>query len=137
MTSTINLESATNSLELFSCLTLGIFGLITNILNIIVSSGKKVLKTNMGFYNVKMSTFNILIILSRFLSITPSLSLESLLLTSQFACVTIPYVQRVVSQISVWIYIFISFDRTLLMSKIKKPLKMDLRILNKEASSPS
>jgi hypothetical protein len=116
MASTINLTTTTYDFQFYAYIFLGSFALLSNILNIAVSCRNTLRKTNMCFYNVIMSTFNILIIISRFFSSTPSFGLSDFLLVSRVTCVLIPYLSRVVSQASVWIYVFISFDRTILMS---------------------
>jgi hypothetical protein len=116
MPSTINLASTTYYVQFYAYIFLGGFAVFSNILNIAVICRKKFRLTNMCFYNVIMSTFNILIIISRFFASTPSFGLPDFLLVSRLTCVLIPYILRVLSQISVWIYVFISFDRTLLMS---------------------
>ena len=116
MPSTINLTDATHKLEYFSFIIIGGIGLITNLLNILVSTKKEIKKTNMGFYNIILSIFNVFALLSRTLQIMPSIGQQDLLLTSQVACITIPYFARLSSQICLWINVLISFDRLFLMS---------------------
>ena len=116
MSSTINLTTATYDLQFYAGIILGSFALFSTILNIAVICRKKFRLKNMCFYNVIMSTLNILIIISRFFASTPSFGLPDFLLVSRLTCVLIPYFSRIVSQESVWIFVFISFDRTLLMS---------------------
>jgi hypothetical protein len=116
MPSTINLTSTTYYVQFYAYIFLGGFAVLSNILNIAVICRKKFRLTNMCFYNVIMSTLNILIIISRFFASTPSFGLPDALLVSRLTCVLIPYLTRIFLQTSVWIYVFISFDRTILMS---------------------
>ena len=116
MSSTIDLRNATYFVQFYACIILGSYAVISNILNIVVNCRKKLRQTNMCFYNVIISVFNILIIISRFLISAPSVGLPDVLLLSRLTCVLIPYLTRIFLQTSVWVYVFISFDRTILMS---------------------
>jgi hypothetical protein len=115
MPSTINLKDATYYVQFYACIFLGSYGVISNILNIVVNCRKKLRQTNMCFYNVIVSTFNILILI-RFLISAPSFGLTDMIFASRLTCVLIPYLTRIFLQTSVWVYVFISFDRTILMS---------------------
>ena len=117
MVSSIDLSSQTNDLEFYSFLIMIPVGLITNALNIVVSTRKNLKKTTMGFYNIVFSFFNILSISGIFLQVfPPTVGLNDLLLSSDLACRLLPYLNRLFAQLALCINSIVCFDRLLLMS---------------------
>ena len=116
MSSRLDLTRETYLLQYYSILSLTFLGFITNTLNIVISSRTEIQKTTMGYYNIVMSTFNILAILAKILQTFPSFGIQDLTLMSDAGCRLLPYLARVTIQMSTWINILISFDRLLFMS---------------------
>jgi len=91
---------------LISILTLG------NVLNILICLRRFLLKEMIGFYNIIISTFNILALVLGTLIVYPiTLGYTDLLVRSNFACITITYFSRVSVQMCSWLYVFLSLDR--------------------------
>jgi len=117
MSSTINLTSQTNALQLYSFAIIIPVGFITNVLNIVVNARDKFQQTTMGFYNIFWSIFNIFWIICLFLQASiPLIGLNKLILKSDLSCKLLPYFVRLFSQVSMWINVVASIDRLLLMS---------------------
>ena len=56
----LDLTNETRSLELYMCTVIGTFGIVSNLLNIIVSSRSKIQEiTTIGFFYVYLSCINI------------------------------------------------------------------------------
>ena len=118
MPSSIDLTNLSHSIELYSIATFGCIGLVTNIMNINVSSSKEIQKTTMGVYNIMMSILNILVIVVLgFLNFFPqSIGKKELILTSDLWCILLPYLTRVFNQMTSWLAVLISIDRVILVS---------------------
>ena len=110
----LDLTNETHSLEFYMCIVIGNFGIVSNILNIIVSIRPKIqeIKT-MGFFNVSLSCANILLIIfiSYLLFFAQSIGKDELIRTSILACLIIPFLTRVFALMSAWLNILISYDR--------------------------
>ena len=94
------------------------FGIIVNILNIMVFSNPRVRKGQTGTYNILISFFNILSLVFFQLNVlAPAIGMQDLKLQSNFACFSISYFTRVFSQMSTWITILATLDRVIMISK--------------------
>jgi len=98
----------------YSCV-LGLDGLILcNILNILICLRKRIRQEMMGFYNVVISTWNILPLTFGFVFFFPSsIHAQDILLVSDFFCATLNYTLRVCVQMTAWLHVFLSIDRYL------------------------
>jgi hypothetical protein len=98
----------------YSCV-LGLDGLILcNILNILICLRKRIRQEMMGFYNVVISTWNILPLTFGFIFFFPSsIHAQDILLVSDFFCATLNYTLRVCVQMTAWLHVFLSIDRYL------------------------
>ena len=98
----------------YSCV-IGLTGfMLGNILNIMICLRKRIRKEMMGFYNIIISIWNILALVSGFVMFFPSsIHIQDLLLVSDFSCVAINYVMRVCVQMSAWLHVFLTIDRYL------------------------
>ena len=68
----------------------------------------------MGFYNILMSTFNILSLIFIYLYFfPPSAGQQDLLLNSNFSCTSITYLLRIFTQVPSWINVMVSGDITI------------------------
>ena len=98
----------------YSCVIVVTSFLLSNILNILVCLRKRIRKEMMGFYNIIISIWNILALVSGFVMFFPSsIHIQDLLLVSDFSCVAINYVMRVCVQMSAWLHVFLTIDRYL------------------------
>ena len=84
-------------------------GIVTNLLNIRVCLGENTRKTKMGFYNLIIASFNINILVITVLSTFLSNSY-------QWACLLMPYTQRILYQMISWLNVMVSFDRLYLIT---------------------
>ena len=98
----------------YSCSLVVVCYLLGNMLNILVCARKRIRKEMMGFYNIVISFWNIMVLLSAlFLYFPPSIHVQDLLLRSNFSCATINFVMRVCVQMSAWLHVFLTLDRYL------------------------
>ena len=111
----IDLTYTTHVVEYYICVIVCSIGFATNTLNIVVSTRKKLLKNTMGFYNISMSIFNILTLVTvGYLDFfTQSIGQTPLILRSNLNCILISYVMRVISQMSSWLNVMVTTDRML------------------------
>jgi hypothetical protein len=110
----LDLTNETRSLEFYMCLVIGNFGIVSNILNIIVSIRSKIQEIiTMGFFNVSLSCVNIILIVfvSYLLFFAQSIGKDELVSTSIYACLFIPYFTRIFAAMSAWLNILITYDR--------------------------
>ena len=110
----LDLTNETLWLEFYMCLVIGNFGIVSNILNIIVSIRPKIQEIiTMGFFNVSLSCVNILVIVfvSYLLFFAQSIGKDELISTSIYACLFIPYFTRIFAAMSAWLNILITYDR--------------------------
>ena len=92
MTSNYNFTSISLAIEFYGSIFIGSFGVLTNTLNLIVSSREKVRKTNAGFYSTFISIFSLLAIVVKFLDYFPeSIGQHKLLLIFLQTCVLNQY----------------------------------------------
>jgi hypothetical protein len=98
----------------YSCV-FGVSSLILgNILNIIICLRKKLRQEIMSFYNIIISTWNILIfVCGLFFYFPPSIHMQDVLLISDFLCASLNFSLRVCVQMSAWLHVFLSIDRYL------------------------
>ena len=119
-----NLTSLSDQFAYYSCLTFVNVGYLSNILNIVVCSRKKLRKTSMGFYNITMSIFNILNFVMGYLQYFPeTIGNPNLYFVSSLSCALISYILRCVVQMSAWLNVMVSFDRTLCLWHAKNRFK--------------
>ncbi len=71
MTSAYNFTNESLAIEFYGSIFIGSFGVLTNTLNLIVSSREKVRTTNAGFYSTFISIFSLLAIVFNFLDFFP------------------------------------------------------------------
>jgi len=85
-----------------------------NIFNIIICLRKKLRKEMMGFYNLSISFWNIIvIILGVAFYLPPTMNFKDLQLISDFSCATLNFFFRISVQMSAWLHVFLSLDRYL------------------------
>ena len=113
----MDLTKETESLIYYCVIIIGPIGFITNLMNIKASRCKEIQKTTMGFFNIRLSIFNILgIVFVGFILAFPlSIGQQVITLTSDSACKAFPFLIRVISQISSWILVISSFDRMFML----------------------
>ena len=88
-------------------------GIILNILNIRTYSRRSFASKTIGFYNILMSTFHILSIVTGYLFFFPaSIGKPDLTLVSDFACASIWFAAGICTQMSSWMHVLVSFDRS-------------------------
>jgi hypothetical protein len=88
--------------------------LFGNIFNIVICSRKKIRKEIIGFYNIVISSWNIIItIFGIIFYLLPTINVKDLQLISDFSCATLNYTMRVSVQMSAWLHVFLSLDRYL------------------------
>ena len=104
-----------NQIEYYGCLVLVNIGLIANLLNILISLRKNIQKITMGFYNVVMSVFNILLlIIAGYLNIFPqALGRAQFISNSYYGCNILSYLLRTILQMTQWLNVLITLDRTI------------------------
>ena len=108
----LNLSMIANKFSYYSCLTIVNLGLLSNILNIIVCFRKNIRKKTMGFYNVAMSTFDIInFVLGYMVNFPPSIGHQNFYLISDISCSLLSYIIRICVQMSSWLNVMVSFDR--------------------------
>jgi hypothetical protein len=109
----LNLTNETLSLQFYMCVVIANFGILTNLFNIIVSSRSKIQEiVVMGFYNINMSSLNILgyLVLSYLYMFSQSIGRADLTSTSIYACLAIPFFSRVISTMTSWLNVLVSYD---------------------------
>ena len=113
--SVVDLTALTYSVEFYSCLIVGNIGLVANLLNIMVSQRPEMQKTTAGFYNILMSSFNILtlIVLAYLIFFPQSTGREQYVLISNLSCVLILYSYRVFAHMAAWLNVVVTLDRML------------------------
>ena len=99
-------------ISFFGVVNLGLVGNFLNILTFIVKR-RKFAKCTMGFYNLLMSVCNVLALICAYLYFFPLAYGQNLVLMSDFVCVAISYATRVFFQMSSWISVMITLDRTI------------------------
>ena len=112
--SILDLTQASLDLEFYACVVAANFGILSNILNIIVSMREKIQEIHlMGLYYTFMSIFNILsIVCTLYLSVfSQTIGNAPLYSTSIYACLFIPYFTRVFNAMTPWLNVIISYDR--------------------------
>ena len=106
------LNSISKRIVYYSCLTIVNIGFATNCLNIFICINKSIQKSTMGFYNILISTFNILGFICGYLLFYPVASGKTdLLVESYFGCILISYFTRVFIQMTSWLNVMLSCDR--------------------------
>ena len=109
----LNFTNETLSLEFYMCVVIANFGILTNLFNIIVSSRSKIQDiVVMGFYNIYMSSLNILglLVLSYLHMFPQSIGRAELTSTSIYACLAIPFFARVFTTMTSWLNVLVSYD---------------------------
>ena len=111
----LDLTDLTHTVQFYSCIVIFSIGFVSNSLNILVCIRKELLKNTIGLYNILMSLFNILsLIFVGYLFFFPqSIGQTNLILRSNINCKLIWYFMRVFLQMSVWLNVMITLDRTL------------------------
>ena len=111
----IDLTNITHTVEFYFCVVICNIGFMANILNILVSTRKKLLKNTVGFYNIFMSIFNIsTLAVAGYLDLfSQSIGQKPLILRSNLNCVLITYFIQVFSQMTAWLIVMVTADRLL------------------------
>ena len=111
----MDFTNITHTVEFYFCVVVCNIGFAANILNIIVSTRKKILENTVGFYNIFMSIFNILtLVVVGYLDLfSQSIGQTHLILRTNLNCLLISYFIRVFSQMSVWLNVLVTADRLL------------------------
>ena len=117
----MDLTKETNSLVFYSVVIICPIGIITNLMNIKVSRSEEIQKTSMSFFNIRLSIFNILVIVfvGFIISFPPSIGEQMVTLNSELACKLIPYFSRIICQMSSWLLVIASFDRMFMLMSYK------------------
>ena len=117
----MDLTKESNTLTFYCVIIIGSFGIIVNLMNIKVSRCKEMQRTTMGFFNVRLSIFNALSIafVGFIWGFPQSIGYQVIVLTSDSACKIIPYLTRIMSQMSSWLLVMASFDRMLMLLSYK------------------
>ena len=130
-----NLNLISNNLIYYSCLIFANIGFISNILNILICSRKILREKTFAIYNILMSIFNIINFIFSYIQNFPqTIGKTSIFLTSPIFCPTILYLLRISIQMTSWLNVMISLDRTLcvlrprLAQKIENKKKLFIRI---------
>jgi len=101
-----------------------IFGVLTNIVCIVVFSRPNFKKTNMGIYYINLSVWNIIYLLFYMLVIDSHNAYNiDIQLLSEIVCKLSVFLQNVIRQIPPWIEVYLTFDRYLAVChphKLKK-----------------
>ena len=117
MNQNLDLTEETNQVEFYLCIIVCSLGISSNIFNIFVCARKELQIISMGYFNIIMSSFNILTLASFFVLFFPqSIGLEPLILSSIYCCILLPYIGRIFATTSIWINILVTLDRILLVS---------------------
>ena len=121
-TSVVDLTALTYSVEFYSILTIINVGLVANLVNILVCTRKELQKNTMGFYNILMSIFNILTLVSvGYVNLFPqTIGKTPLVLHSTYSCMLILYFNRVFCDMATWIYVMVTLDRMLCVSSVSR-----------------
>ena len=113
----LTLNGISNKISYYTCMTVVNIGFVSNFLNILICSRKSLQKNTMGLYNIIISIFNILSFMSAYLQFfTVSVGNKDLQLESYYSCILITYFTRVVIQMSSWLNVMVSLDRTICIS---------------------
>ena len=109
-------------IQFYECVVLFNKGIVSNIINIVVSLRKELKNSIMSFYNILMSIFNILtlIFVGYLAFFAQSIGQEQLILRTYLNCILISYFIRIFSQMSSWINVMVTFDRMLCIVFIQK-----------------
>ena len=117
----LNLNKISNDIVYYTCITIVNIGFASNILNILICSRKSMQTNTMGYYNILMSIFNILSFVSAYLLFFPvTIGKKDILLDSYISCIIVTYLPRVFIQMSSWLNVMVSLDRTMCISYPKK-----------------
>ena len=109
-----------------------------NLLNMLmfIVRGKKFSKNTMRFYNLLISTSNILALIASYIYFFPnSKNAQKILLISNLSCVLLAYVLRVFFQLSSWLNVMTTLDRLICLTYpnrfewIKDPRKLTVAAL--------
>ena len=112
-----DLNTTSNKVIYYSCLIIINVGFVANILNISICLRKRIKSEMMGYYNILISFFNILSLICAYMLFFPaSAGFKDLLLISNVNCVLIGYTTRVFVQMSSWLHVIVSLDRTICIS---------------------
>ena len=101
-------------LSFYTSLTVVLVFIIGNILNVIICLRKRIRKEIIGFYNIVISSWNIVVLFNGLLLYFPaSINAQDLLLFSDLTCILINYLTRTNVQMSAWLHVFLTIDRYL------------------------
>jgi nitrate reductase NapE component len=117
----MDLTEETHSLLFYCATIIGPIGICTNLMNIKVSKSEEIQKTTMSFFNIRLSIFNILSItlVGLIWGFPQSIGYQVVVLTSDSACKLIPYLTRIITQMSSWLLVMASFDRMFMLMSYK------------------
>ena len=111
------LTTVYNTIVYYTCLTVVNIGFASNILNILICLRKNIQKTTMGLYNIFMSVSNIMSFMFAYVLYFPeSIGASDIILASYYSCILISFCARVFIQMSSWLNVMVSVDRTICIS---------------------
>jgi hypothetical protein len=92
-------------------------GIVSNILNIAICLRQRLRSSLLGYYNVLISIFNILVLIIMLLIYFPIIiGRTNLANLSDISCATLTFALRVFIQMSIWINVGVTVDRFLCVS---------------------
>lgn len=94
------------------------FGILFNIIQIVIFSRKKLISTNMAFYFILIALFDIFILilgLIYFLSFITNIK-QAIIISSSLGCKLFSFLFRFLFQASSWLNLFVTLDRLILIA---------------------
>ena len=108
----LKLTLLSNKFTYYSIIIFGNIGCLSNILNILVCSRNSIRQKKMGFYNIIISTFNIMIFAVGFLQYyPPTVGGQNFFLISDLLCIIMSSSSRILIHMASWLKVMLSFDR--------------------------
>jgi hypothetical protein len=112
-----HLNSISNRIIFYGTALITTFSIVSNLLNIAICLRKELRTSLLGYYNILMSTFNILaFVVTLFFDFPQTIGLKNVANSSNISCATLSFALRVVIQMSIWINVGVTIDRYLCVS---------------------
>jgi len=112
-----HLNSISNRIIFYGTTLITTFSIVSNLLNIAICLRKELRTSLLGYYNILMSTFNILaFVVTLFFDFPQTIGLKNLANSSNISCATLSFALRVVIQMSIWINVGVTIYRYLCVS---------------------
>ncbi len=115
-----NMNYFISQIAFYSCNIIANIGILGNFFNLMLCLNQRIARDVMGYFNILMSIFNILSLITAQIHYFPqSIGYQDLTITSDYSCKLLNYFSRVFAQTSAWLNVMATFERIEFFSKHK------------------